>query len=105
MRIIDRKEFLECPSGTVYGEYFPWSVEGLRVKQDNCGDDDWFYIDLIAGVDYVGDWSSNADHGDSFPLSFNGICRDGAFDDDQLFAIYEPADVAGLIEALEKTRR
>lgn len=40
--------------------------------------------------------------GKPFALHFRTFCRDGEFDPDQLFAVWERDDVAGLIARLQQ---
>lgn len=112
MRIVDRKTFLAMPPGTVFAKYDPSIMRELMVKSDsvaNAGDlVDFRYMSLTDEVDCSG--SAERDHtmfaaeeeGVPFALHFNTECRDGLFDADQLFAVWERDDVEGLIARLQK---
>lgn len=45
------------------------------------------------------------ENGESFPMSFEETMRDGEFQDDQLFAVWEKRDVEGLINKLQDCLR
>jgi hypothetical protein len=112
MRIINRAEFLKMPVGTLYIKYKPYYFEGLEVKEDSGGlDNDWCASELtgistIKEGDNSGDIMDALDRyvetGESFELEIDGYGRDGGFDDDELFAIYEPQDIQQLIDRLTK---
>lgn len=109
MRIVNRKEFLTLPVGTVFAEYEPCIVGDMRIKGDNCGDNDWFYqeIDLSLDCHDSGEMVELLDEsektGKSIPMDFDCQSRDGAFAETQLYAVYEKADVRQLIARLAET--
>lgn len=106
MRIVNRKEFLSMPSGTVYSHYMPQVSEGLMIKGDTWTND-WLYQDLLFNVegessDEASDKLTDAEeNGTSFKLDLNCGSRDGMFDENQLFMVYEKSDIERLIEALK----
>lgn len=107
MRIVDRKTFLALPAGTVFAKYEPFYFEELTIKGDTWKDD--FQVQAIAdAVDCAGssDFSIQLDMaertGQSIPMDFYCMGRDGCFNEDQLFAVFEPADLAGLITRLQE---
>lgn len=111
MRIVDRTEFLSLPQGTVYSEFSPIVFDGLFVKASGAGAylNDWLYDDLIAPVECNGSdqfadilLEADADSNKSFPLDFEYTGRDGTFEKDQKFAVYELDDVRGLIARLSE---
>lgn len=105
MYIVDRKTFIAMPAGVVYQKYEPCVFKPISIKADSCGDIDWFYEVGIDGPDFAdaldcGAWIDCCDRmeaGERIPAYFGVICRDGCFDSDQLFAIWEPDDIRGLI--------
>ena len=112
MKIVNRTEFLRLPSGTVYANYESGLFELLCIKGENCGTNDWFYDDLVGvgAIDCDGsdleafdllDLSEKT--GSRVPMNFEITGRDGCFDADQLFAVYERVDVEQLIERLKGT--
>lgn len=107
MRIVDRKTFLAMPAGTVFAKYAPCYFEALAIKGDTWGDD--FLVQWIAdAIECTGssDFDARLFHaqefGDSLPMDLNSAGRDGCFDMDQLFAVFESADVVGLIVRLQE---
>ena len=108
MKIINRKEFLESPAGTLFSEYEPCAFYGLMVKHDSVGDNDYIENDLIGNIYY--------DSGDDFvdKLDFakknkttlfldflENSNRNGCYDNNQLYAVYEKQDIEGLINTLK----
>lgn len=106
MKILNRVDFLKCPSGTVYSLYKPCLFEGLYIKAATVdGSNDFVMADLIAPVKCTNTVNfvkacKRAESGENVTLDFDIYGRDSCFDRDQLFAVYSPEDVAGLIYAL-----
>jgi len=110
MRIVNFKEFLDLPNGTVFAEYQPCVFAGLRVKchsivhaQGYCGD--YIYEPLDTPVkcedsDEFFTQCEKAQKGEEIKLDFKCSQRDGSFNPDQLFAVYSKSDIIGLIGAL-----
>lgn len=104
MKIVNRKEFLEMPRGTVYSKYEPTIFDELCVKMSDSEDgwgNDWIYLSLtdgfIKGTEHdVGDLIG-LEH---FEFDMEGTVRDGLFDNDQLFAVYDENDILKLIAKL-----
>lgn len=106
MKIVDRKTFLAMPAGTLFSKYEPCVFGALEIKGDtleNCGD---FGVQQIADAIECYD---SGDFGLKCTMMENGISvgldldcqgRDGLFDENQLFAVWEPKDVEALIERL-----
>lgn len=113
MKIIDRKTFLAMPAETLYAKYEPCIFHGMMIKGDTIiGFDgepiDWFYqqlVDALKSSD-CGEWGALLDEsqstGKSIPMNFEMQSRDGCFEDDQLFAVFEPQDVHALITRLQR---
>jgi hypothetical protein len=103
MRVVDRKAFLVMPAGTVYAKGIKWSFEGLRIKHE-CQENDWHYVEPadIAAFDsnerfgLLEDMLSN---GTSVPMEELAM-RDGCFNEEEIFLVFEPEDVRRLIEML-----
>ncbi len=114
MRIVDRAAFLAMPAGTVYAKYAQYWFGELAIKAisrigesaHDCGD--WMYQDIAGSVDADSseDMFDLLDRshatGRSVPMDFDSLERDGMFDADQLFAVWEPADVQALIGRLQR---
>lgn len=108
MKIVDRKTFLSLPGETLYSEYEPCNFGPLQIKSDTIGAND-FSTQQIADAVRCNNSAEFADilldaqrTGASFSMDFDYLGRDGMFDDEQLFAIWEPGDVAALIERLNR---
>ena len=99
------------PGRTVFSEYEPCIFYGLFVKTGKPNEmiDDYFEMELIGNpkCHSSGEFADilvNAEKtGDSFELDFNVDGRNGAFKNDQLYAVYEKEDIEQLIATLQKT--
>lgn len=108
MKIVDRKTFLSLPAETLFSKYEPCVFGDLCIKGDTLGSNDFAY-QQIADAIACNDSGEFADKllaaertGGSVALDLDCQGRDGLFDDDQLFVVWEPADVAALIARLSK---
>lgn len=113
MRIIRRREFLKLPPGTIYCSA-PSPDEPvfgvMHVKADTLEYNDFVCLPLN-GIDAhdSGQLIDRIDEmlqtGASYPLE-ESFGRDGCFDDNEIYLIYEPADLERIIsycqEALPK---
>ncbi len=104
MKVYNRERFLELPPGTIYAKGKPWVFDGLMVKGDTLPYDDWFYRGLIdIDASHSGEWSDRLGRmlieGDSYPMN-TAYGRDGIFDSEELFLVYEEADLNELISVL-----
>lgn len=110
MRIVDRQTFLRLPHGTVYSEYEPCIFTGLFVKDGDTNPEaeDYFEQQLIGNVDCndsgeFADVLESAEMSETaFSLDFEVSRRNGLFDQDQLYAIYEREDLTSFIGVLQK---
>ncbi len=110
MRIVNLETFLKLPPGTVYAKYEPQVFDKLEIKQETCkGFIDWFAQDFNVPISARGSdeedrlmQKADADPNFSVPLCYNTICRDGCFEKDQLFAIFEEVDVHAMIARLHR---
>ena len=104
MKIVNRTTFLALPAGTLYQKFQPnVTEEQLSIKTHNCGDDDWFHMEIsgtmIREEKGFPSFQEMREDGTPSPAYF-GIGRDGCFDKDQLFLIWEPDDVGRLVQVL-----
>ncbi|WP_298687893.1 hypothetical protein [uncultured Sphingomonas sp.] len=108
MRIVDRATFLAMPAGTVFAKYEPHFFAPLSIKAATEGPD--FYVqDLIpefVGNESEADWTETLDAIEDGevapPLDYEVIALDDLRDAEQLFAVFEPRDVEGLIGRLQQ---
>lgn len=104
MKIVNRKEFLALSPGTLYQKYKPCFCEGLEIKFNNVNDNDWavLHLDAIALVPAGDPNAVDAllDANTGFRIDCSNIARDGCFDADQQFMIWEKEDIKDLIDLL-----
>jgi hypothetical protein len=109
MKIVKRPEFLKLPAGTVYAKYKHCCFDELQIKGDTLPTgNDWFYQDIVSAIDSYdsGQFAdllfASAETGSSVPMDFNVQARDGCFEpDEQMFSVWERADVEALIARLQ----
>jgi hypothetical protein len=110
MKILNRQQFLALTGPVLYAKYEPCiSTSDLSIKYPNDMPNDFVYVDLVIGsvsakgqddlVDMVG---AAVLPDVSIEMDFDSTMRDGCFDKDQLFAVYEKADVQKLINKLQE---
>lgn len=96
------------PEGTVFCKYEPCVFGALEMFGGPCGDTDFMTAELVAypsssGSDEMYDILNRCqESGESFKLDTQCYGRDGLFEKDQLFGVYEREDVEQLIETLKK---
>lgn len=108
MKIVDRKTFLALPAGTVFAKYADHQFEQIEVKADTCGED--FVTNGL--IPMFEGWESGTDFEDGIdamvageqspPFDYDSYGRDGLFDQDQLFAVFEKRDVEAMIAHLQE---
>jgi len=111
MRIVNLEEFRLLPAGVVFMKFQPCVFEdSLLVKQDTM-ETDFTYQDITQGVDCVDSndfcdilFAAEKDHSISVSLIVDLISRDGLFEKNQLFAVYEQKDIDRLIGKLKKCK-
>lgn len=110
MRIVNREEFLDLPAGTVFCKYAPiyfgdMEIKGTRSNYTNTVRDD-YTTQLVMQTELIGDeFNDFMLKGESVGKTFklhDGDCygRDGGFDTEQLFAVFEKEDVENVIAKL-----
>lgn len=108
MKIVDLTTFRAMPAGTLFSKYAPCYFEALTIKGDTWEYD--FLTQQIAdaitntGSDNFCEQLDDAQAtGGSLTMDFDCLGRDGCFDKDQLFAVWERPDVEALISRLQET--
>jgi len=105
MIIVDFDKFIKMPEGTVYSFYNEQTFTGLYIKVDTISNTDWWYKELVVNPDsnfidgYITSFSE-LEKGNSVPIDTELLHRDGMFDYDREFAIYETEDIKQLITEL-----
>ena len=108
MKIYRRDEFLKLPAGTIFAKGKPQYFESLSVKADSLPNDFiyrqlvWFESHGDTGDEFDQGFRFEAmvDHGASFPMN-QSYGRDGCFDNEDLFLVYERADLLELRGVLD----
>jgi len=110
MKIVSRQDFMQLPSGTVFSYYEPIVFRGLYIKDSEPEKNypDFSCSDLIGAIenessDDFFEKCQRMEKGDSIPVDFEYSGREGMFDDQQLYAVYEKNDVEELIKRLQDT--
>lgn len=114
MYIIGLKEFRQLPAGIMFAKCARCYISSPEIKGDTIAYD--FYttsltdnIEIQQSSDEIFEIFDNAINNKThFKLEFDSICRDGLFEDEQLFAIYELDDIVrfqvALINAYNTTK-
>lgn len=105
MRILRRSEFMKLPAGTLFAKGTPTGnphmFDTIHVKGENIAND--FYARDLTWIDGN---TSELTHerlagmlrdGTSYPLD-NSIMRDGCFEENDVFLVYEHDDLQQLVE-------
>lgn len=117
MKIVDRKTFLGLPEGTVFFrmEDNGFEFDRMAIKTSGPSDtNDFMYMAFdelwpaetedreIVHTGDVLDFYAKLKLDESFALDWECDSRDGLFDDDAKFMVFEEADVRSLIERLQR---
>ena len=108
MKIVGLEEFRALPEGAVFAKFQPDVFDDLCIKGETW-DVDFLYSSLTDDIEC--DSSTERDElldlarleGRSIKMAFDQEGRDGCFDDDQLFAVWEHSDVVGLMFKLNES--
>lgn len=91
MKLVDRKTFLELPLNTVFAKWEPYTMGEISIKGETVADVDFYVQDLTQLEDTFSD---------NPQLDLYCSTRDGFFDEDQIFAVFDDTDVENLIARL-----
>ncbi len=111
MRLVNHQTFLALPTNTLFSTYEPHVFGPLMIKGDTLYGDGGRAIDfceqgIADSIDCTGsnDFDDQLTHalatGASLAMDFDSQGRDGTFEQDQFYAVWEAADVAALIRRL-----
>lgn len=119
MRIVNRQQFMELPSGTIYRKFTtPYAFQEIEVKFDSYTLPNGKYIDPSTGQcsDFVCmglaevEWDETSqmferldemmEQGASYPLDLDCAGRDGCFEPEAMFLVFERDDVIKLRDFL-----
>ncbi len=108
MKIVNIETFRGLPDGTLFMKYEPCIFGDLRVKVETL--DSYFLFEAItdeveaSGSDKLFNklFAAENDSTMSLKMDFDVTDRDGLYEAEQLFAVYEKDDIIGLIDKLNK---
>jgi hypothetical protein len=107
MKIVNRKEFLKMPIGTVFSEFDGYNFNDMLVKHETIDngieDIDYWEMSMIANLKNKegDDYCDTLERIMKEPVETEiSLGRNGLFDQDQLYAIYETEDIDLLIQIL-----
>ena len=125
MKIVSRDELMKMPVGVFYAEYEPCVFGEICIKDEttyaSIEDSDYIYgrgidkprVDKKRPIDWYqtpvislgcsDEWDSktrDGEAGKSFNIDLYNIGRDGCFDDNQLYAVFEKEDLTQLMEKI-----
>ena len=104
MRVVDRPTFLSLPEGTIYAKGKPAYWEGLCIKGETIFHDglasDWSslnpcWVQSKAGEEIINEMLRAFEDGLSRPME-DAYGRDGCFDNDEMFLIFQRPDLETL---------
>jgi hypothetical protein len=101
MKLVNLQEFVKLPAGTIYKKT---SGSELEIKGDWVSDDgrDWTSTEFAADCDHGTDTHIGLMIGESYPIRTEIYGRDGYFEDDVEFLIYEKWDLQQLRTLIDK---
>lgn len=109
MKIVSRVEFLEYPPGTLFSKYAPCHFGPLRIKGETIwltADDsvhDFYYQcveDSVECTDFIEEMIAYKE-GQTLRFNLEMENRDGLFDGEQKFAVWDREDLVGLMRRLD----
>jgi len=107
MKVVKHEDFLRLPSGTVFCEFEPMCFGQLCIKKDtivhadgSCLD--FFFTpltgdDVVSSEDKSDTLERSLEHGYTFFPYFKGLERQGKYNKSQLYIVWEPKDLMGLV--------
>ena len=116
MKIVDLPTFLSLPEGTLFTKYRRGNCEELNIKGSSLPETqhinpDFFFQPIADAFDAQGSGHlmkllhEAENNKTSIGMDFNCQMRDGLYEESQLFAVWEEADVEDLIFRLQAAFR
>ena len=108
MKIVNRKDFLDMPENTVYMTKIRGVNDfgSLEVKVSSTKDgwgNDWIADSFFVFMDKpFDDCGTFPELGDEFRFEENQNTRDGLFENEQLFAVFDNQDIQQVIDKLKR---
>ena len=109
MKIVNLKEFKKLPEGVLFMKYEPCYFEDLQAKgetleHDFLSQNITYSIDCSGSDDFSTKLFESEEIGSDILMDFDCTDRDGCFDDNQLFAVYDRRDIEMLINKLNRCK-
>lgn len=109
MKIINLKDLLDLPEGTVYSQYQPYYFDNIAIKGPNYGRVDFSCTDIFPPpieCNGTGDMMKILDVAENskldFSLDFGSGGSNGCFNEEQLYAVWSKEDIQRLIKRLNE---
>lgn len=108
MRIVKLDEFLACPPGTLFSKYELCNFGPLSIKGETWrhagSTGDFLYQQVADAIDCADFTDTLLDYKEGQVLGIDLECesRDGMFEPDQLFAVWDREDVGKLLVRLAR---
>lgn len=104
MKVVNRKDFLKLPDGTIFCKGTKWCFDNISVK-GHSWENDFLYVDLCnIDANDTGQWVDRLEEslaiGTSYPIN-NQAARDGMFDEEGIFLVFEKEDLKFLIDVFK----
>jgi len=109
MKIVSKREFLSLPSGTIFSHLNEYNEFNNLFKKGESLDNDFYEQSLIdelgfpagdSGVDTHHYFEQKIKDGTDFRIDFNCEGRDGLFEKNPQYVIYDKIDIYNLIKAI-----
>jgi len=103
-KILNRDEFLKLPADTVYAECDTGAnIGALGIMNGVIGSDEFWLQELTETEgNMITDFENKDGSFKELKIDLNCVSRDGGFDQDQLFLVFDKQDVQDLIDRLQK---
>lgn len=99
MRVVNLEKFRELPSGTIYARGEQWYFDSLHVKGETFAHDfaclDPCWVAALNSYEVFEIFEEMLQTGASYPMD-EDFGRDGLFEPDNLFLVFERADLRKL---------
>ena len=99
MKLYNLEEFLKLPAGVLYKKLYSNTIE---IKGEWVSDTGQDWSCMTFGYFDVDDRHGDMEQGESYPINTEFYGRDGMFEADQMFLVYESWDLEQLKKIIEK---
>lgn len=106
MKIYTRKQFMKLPEGTIFSSGEPYAFSGIYIKGETLDVDfvesSLIDIESFSSEDNVDRMCEMEENGASYPIN-KDYGREGLFDDDMLYMVYEKEDLEYVIQQMKNS--